>query len=86
VCDGRPPGRYNGTAPEPNPKLRSGHMLGSKHVFFRTLIDADTKTLKGNDDIKKGRVGGAWEVAWLEGYCPVFLNGVYFAGEENSAD
>ena len=54
VCDGRPPGRFNGTAPEPEPKLRSGHMLGSTNVFFRTLIDPDTKTLKDKEGIRKG--------------------------------
>ena len=57
VCDGRPKGRYDGTAPEPNPKLRSGHMLGSKSVPFMNLVDPETKTLKSKEGIKQGTVG-----------------------------
>ena len=54
MVDGRPKGRFDGTAPEPNPKLRSGHILGSVNVPFLNLIDPDTKTLKSKEGIKEG--------------------------------
>lgn len=53
VIDGRPKGRYDGTAPEPNPKLRSGHILGSVSLPFTMLIDPQTKTFKSKEGIKQ---------------------------------
>ena len=52
--DARPKGRYDGTAPEPNPKIRSGHMHGSVNFPFTNVIDPQTKTLKDTDGIKQG--------------------------------
>ena len=52
--DTRPKGRYDGTAPEPNPKIRSGHMHGSISFPFTNIIDPQTKTMKDADAIKQG--------------------------------
>ena len=54
VVDTRPKGRYDGTAPEPNPKIRSGHMHGSISFPFTNIIDPQTKTMKDADAIKQG--------------------------------
>ena len=54
VVDARPKGRYDGTAPEPNPKIRSGHMLGSICFPFTNVIDPQTKTMKDADALKQG--------------------------------
>ena len=54
VVDTRPKGRYDGTAPEPNPKIRSGHMHGSISFPFTNIIDSQTKTMKDVDAIKQG--------------------------------
>ena len=54
VVDTRPKGRYDGTAPEPNPKIRSGHMHGSVSFPFTNIIDPQTKTMKDADAIKQG--------------------------------
>ena len=54
VVDTRPKGRYDGTAPEPNPKIRSGHMHGSISFPFTNVIDSQTKTMKDVDAIKQG--------------------------------
>ena len=53
--DSRPKGRYDGVAPEPNPKIRSGHMLGSVNFPFTNIIDPKTKTLKNVDGLKEGK-------------------------------
>ena len=54
VVDARPKGRYDGKAPEPNPKIRSGHMHGSINFPFTNVIDPQTKTLKDSDSLKQG--------------------------------
>jgi thiosulfate/3-mercaptopyruvate sulfurtransferase len=51
--DARPPGRYNGKDPEPNPKIPSGHIIGTKNLFWRNFIDTNTKTFKSPDEIQK---------------------------------
>ena len=38
VLDARSRGRFDGTAPEPRPELRSGHMPGSYSLPFETLM------------------------------------------------
>ncbi|XP_065175866.1 3-mercaptopyruvate sulfurtransferase-like [Sycon ciliatum] len=53
VCDARNAPRYNGEAPEPNPKLPSGHMKGATNVPFFNMLDPETKTLKSADAIKE---------------------------------
>lgn len=50
VVDTRPPGRFLGNEPEPRQGLRSGHIPGSKNVFFKTLLQADN-TMKSPDEL-----------------------------------
>lgn len=46
IIDARSPGRFAGTEPEPRAGLRSGHIPGSYHLFFKDLIDDATHCLK----------------------------------------
>lgn len=46
VVDGRPKGRFDGTAPEPNPRIPSGHILDTTSLPFMELLDPQSKTLK----------------------------------------
>lgn len=46
VLDARSPGRFAGTEPEPRAGLRSGHIPGSRNLFFKRLIDEATQGLK----------------------------------------
>ena len=55
VVDVRPKGMFDGTVPDPNPKLHSGHMLGSINIPFTEVIDSQSKTLKKTDSLKKGK-------------------------------
>ena len=41
VVDLRPAGRYAGTAPEPRPGIRGGHIPGSRSLPFTELVNAD---------------------------------------------
>ncbi|MEM9709249.1 MAG: 3-mercaptopyruvate sulfurtransferase [Pseudomonadota bacterium] len=41
IIDARPPERFNGTAPEPRPGLRGGHIPGSKNLPYGELLNAD---------------------------------------------
>ncbi len=41
IIDARAPERFAGTVPEPRPGLRSGHIPGSRNVFFRDLLNPD---------------------------------------------
>jgi thiosulfate/3-mercaptopyruvate sulfurtransferase len=41
IIDARAPARFKGEAPEPRPGLRSGHIPGSRNVFFRDLLSSD---------------------------------------------
>jgi thiosulfate/3-mercaptopyruvate sulfurtransferase len=53
VVDGRSAGRFNGTDPEPNPTIPSGHLIDSCSVPFYDLIDSETKLLKSEEGIKE---------------------------------
>ena len=44
IVDARSAGRFVGTAPEPRPGLRGGHMPGALNVPFTDLLDPDDKT------------------------------------------
>ena len=44
--DSRPKGRFDGTAPEPDKTLHSGHVLGTTNIPFYDMIDSQTKNLK----------------------------------------
>lgn len=51
VVDARAAGRFNGTAPEPRPESRSGHIPGSYNVPFNILLNED-RTYKSKDELK----------------------------------
>lgn len=53
ILDARPPGRFTGQEPEPRPGLRSGHIPGSRNLFFRRLLDAETHCLKTPDALRQ---------------------------------
>lgn len=41
ILDARGPGRFRGEEPEPREGLRSGHIPGSKNVYYRDLLKSD---------------------------------------------
>ena len=51
IIDARAPGRFLGIDPEPRIGLRSGHIPGSKNVFFKTLL-RDDHTMKSPEDLR----------------------------------
>ena len=52
IIDARPSDRFDGTAPEPRDGMRSGHIPGSKNVFFRDLLASDG-TMLSPDGLRK---------------------------------
>ncbi len=55
VVDCRPKGQFNGTDPDINPHINSGHMLGSTNLPFMELTNKETMTMKSPADIRKGK-------------------------------
>lgn len=51
VLDARGRGRFTGEEQEPRPGLRSGHIPGSKHLYYGSLFNPDG-TLKPDDQLK----------------------------------
>lgn len=51
IIDARSPARFRGEAPEPREGLRSGHIPGSKNVFYSDLLNADG-TMKEPADLR----------------------------------
>lgn len=51
ILDARSPGRFRGEEPEPREGLRSGHIPGSKNVFFNNLL-AEDGTMKAPDALR----------------------------------
>lgn len=51
VLDARGPGRFTGSEAEPRPGMKSGHIPGSKNLFFRSLFN-DDGTLKADRELK----------------------------------
>lgn len=51
VLDARSPGRFEGRDAEPRAGLRSGHIPGSRSLFFMNLIDAESGCLKAAADL-----------------------------------
>ncbi|MGA4955968.1 sulfurtransferase [Streptomyces lavendulocolor] len=51
VLDARTPGRFAGTAPEPRPGLRGGHMPGALNLPFGDLLD-DTGRMRPQADLR----------------------------------
>ncbi len=52
IVDARSEGRFLGTEPEPWPGLRSGHIPGSRHVHYASILSADG-SMKPKDELKK---------------------------------
>ena len=52
--DARPKGRFDGTAPEPDKTLHSGHVLGTTNIPFYDMIDSQTKILKDKAGLQQG--------------------------------
>jgi thiosulfate/3-mercaptopyruvate sulfurtransferase len=50
IADARSAGRFAGSAPEPRPGLRSGHIPGARNVPFTLLLNPDG-TLKPSDEL-----------------------------------
>ena len=42
IIDARAPDRFNGSAPEPRPGMRAGHIPGAKNVHYSTLLNTDS--------------------------------------------
>ncbi|CAL1239215.1 3-mercaptopyruvate sulfurtransferase [Candidatus Methylocalor cossyra] len=53
IVDARSPGRFAGSEPEPRPGVRSGHIPGSRNLFFMRLIDDTTKCLKPPAELER---------------------------------
>ena len=51
IVDVRSSERFKGQAPEPREGLRSGHIPGSKNLYYGDLLNGDS-TLKSNDTLK----------------------------------
>ena len=41
LLDARPPGRFDGTVPEPREGVRSGHIPGSRNVPLESIVTED---------------------------------------------
>jgi thiosulfate/3-mercaptopyruvate sulfurtransferase len=52
VIDARAPARFRGEVPEPRAGLRSGHIPGSRNVFFKAVLN-DDGTLKSAPELRK---------------------------------
>jgi thiosulfate/3-mercaptopyruvate sulfurtransferase len=57
VIDARPRPRFEGTAAEPRPGLRPGHIPGSRNVPYAELFDAASGAMKPLDDLRKAFTG-----------------------------
>jgi thiosulfate/3-mercaptopyruvate sulfurtransferase len=53
VVDARAAGRFDGTAPEPRPGMRSGHIPGSRNVPYELVTDPRTRQLKSADELAR---------------------------------
>jgi thiosulfate/3-mercaptopyruvate sulfurtransferase len=62
LVDARPRGRFEGTAPEPRPDSRSGHIPGSRNVPYAELFDASTGAMKPLDELRKAFAGAGVEL------------------------
>ena len=62
IIDARAPARFEGTAPEPRAGLRSGHISGSRNVYYRDLLKAD-QTMKLPDQLRQVFVDAGVDLA-----------------------
>jgi thiosulfate/3-mercaptopyruvate sulfurtransferase len=53
VVDARAAGRFDGTAPEARPGLRSGHVPGSRNVPYEHVTDPRTRQLKSSEELTR---------------------------------
>jgi thiosulfate/3-mercaptopyruvate sulfurtransferase len=53
VVDARAAGRYDGTAPEARPGLRSGHIPGSHSLPYEQVTDPATRQLKSAEELTR---------------------------------
>jgi thiosulfate/3-mercaptopyruvate sulfurtransferase len=53
VIDARAAGRFDGTAPEARPGLRSGHIPGSRNIPYERVTDPSTRQLKSADELAR---------------------------------
>src|SRR5436305_3990458 len=53
LVDARPRARFEGTAAEPRPGLRGGHIPGSRNVPYAELFDPKTGTMKSLQDLRQ---------------------------------
>tara|TARA_Y100000588_G_scaffold170936_1_gene184821 strand:- start:1006 stop:1851 length:846 start_codon:yes stop_codon:yes gene_type:complete len=53
IIDARSSARYRGTAPEPRPECRAGHIPGSLNLPFDNLIDPVSGTLRTPDALRE---------------------------------
>lgn len=57
LVDARSAGRFTAAEPEPRAGLRGGHIPGSRHLHYATLVDAEGRLLP--DDALRAVVNGA---------------------------
>src|SRR4051812_19375736 len=57
LVDARPRPRFEGSAAEPRPGLRPGHIPGSRSLPYGELFDASTGAMRSLDDLRKAFVG-----------------------------
>lgn len=62
VLDARAAGRFEGTAPEPRPGLRGGHIPGSRNLPMGSLVDPKTMRLKPAEELAKLYAGAGIDV------------------------
>jgi len=53
VVDARAAGRFDGSAPDPRPGLRSGHIPGSRNVPYERVTDPHTRQLKNAEELSQ---------------------------------
>ncbi len=68
IVDARPTERFEGRVPEPRQGLRSGHIPGSRSLFFRDLLRSDG-TIKPADEIR-----AAFEAAGVDLSGPIITS------------
>ena len=63
VIDARAKERFEGTAPEPRPGLRGGHIPGSRSLPYNLLIDTATGTMRPLDQLRQAFAGAGVDLA-----------------------
>jgi len=63
VLDARPRPRFEGSAAEPRPGLRGGHIPGSRNVPYAELFDAETGAMKPLDELRRIFAGAGVDLA-----------------------